>query len=314
MDLVSIPENPAPAGAIAGRLKASDGVGLRYVRVPPPEGRKGTVCLFQGRAEFIEKYFETANDLRARGFAVALLDWRGQGLSDRPLRNRLKGHVRDFAEYDRDLEVFMREVVMPDCPPPYFALAHSMGGSVLLRAAQQNRRWFSRTVLSAPMIGLPGRNGSGAARVAARWMRRLGAGRAYGPSSKGAPVFTQPFDGNPLTSDAARYARTRRVLEVNSDLALGWPTIGWLAAAYDQMDAFADPSFPLRLRHPLLIIGAGQDAVVSNSATETFCSRLRAGALVTIPGARHEMMMERDVYRSQFWAAFDAFVPGSGEA
>jgi alpha-beta hydrolase superfamily lysophospholipase len=38
---------------------------------------------------------------------------------------------------------------------------------------------------------------------------------------------------------------------------------------------------------------------------------LRAGALVTIPGARHEMMMERDVYRSQFWAAFDAFVPGS---
>src|ERR1700720_3707994 len=120
MTLVSIPANPAPDDVVTGTLRTPDGVSLRFARWAPPPGRKGTVCLFQGRAEFIEKYFETVRDLRARGFAVATLDWRGQGLSDRMLGDRRKGYVRDFAEYDSDLETFMREIVMPDCPPPLF--------------------------------------------------------------------------------------------------------------------------------------------------------------------------------------------------
>src|ERR1044071_6980190 len=103
MTLVSIPANPVPEDAVSGTLKTPDGVELRFARWPPPPGRKGTVCLFQRRAEYIEKYFETVRDLRARGFAVATLDWRGQGLSDRPLSERRKGHVRNFAEYANDL-------------------------------------------------------------------------------------------------------------------------------------------------------------------------------------------------------------------
>ena len=79
MDLVSIPANPVPEGAVTGTLKTKDGVNLRFTRWHPPPGRKGTVVLMQGRAEFIEKYFETVRDLRARGFAVAMIDWRGQG-------------------------------------------------------------------------------------------------------------------------------------------------------------------------------------------------------------------------------------------
>src|SRR5262245_53529183 len=103
MDLVSIPANPAPEDVVTGRLTTRDGVGLRFARWQPPPGRKGTVCLFQGRTEFIEKYFETVRDLRARGFAVAIFDWRGQGLSDRALGDRMKGHVGDFSEYELDI-------------------------------------------------------------------------------------------------------------------------------------------------------------------------------------------------------------------
>ena len=135
----------------------------------PPPGRKGTVCLFQGRAEFIEKYFETVRDLRARGFAVATIDWRGQGGSERALRNPRKGHVGGFSEYQIDLETFMNEVVLPDCPPPHFALAHSMGATVLLRAAHRGLRWFDRMVLLAPMVALARQR---AARVATRTVVR----------------------------------------------------------------------------------------------------------------------------------------------
>ena len=71
MKLVSIPANPVPEGAVTAMLKTPDGVSLRFARWAPPPGRKGTVCIFPGRTEFIEKYFEVVRDLRARGFAVA---------------------------------------------------------------------------------------------------------------------------------------------------------------------------------------------------------------------------------------------------
>lgn len=311
MYLVDIPENPAPEGAVVGRLETADGVGLRYAHWEPPPGRRGTVCVFPGRAEFIEKYFEVAEDLRALGFAVAILDWRGQGLSDRPLRDRNKGHVEKFADYQQDVDAFMQRIVLPDCPPPYFALAHSMAAAILIRTAEQGQRWFERTVLSAPMLGLAGRPGWVGAQWLAAWLRKLGADRAYVPSGSPRAAFSEPFAGNPLTSDPVRYARTAKVLETNPDLGLGSPTIGWLAAAYEEMAVLSHPLYPQRLRHPLLIVSAGRETIVSNAATEEFAFRMRTGSHVVIHGARHEILMERDLYRGQFWAAFEAFVPGT---
>jgi lysophospholipase len=139
LGIISNPANPVPADVVTGALKTPDGVSLRFARWAPPPGRKGTVCLFQGRSDFIEKYFETVRDLRARGFAVATLDWRGQGMSDRALHDRRKGYVRSFSEYQIDLDCFIREIVLPDCPSPIFALAHAMGATVLLRAAHGAR-------------------------------------------------------------------------------------------------------------------------------------------------------------------------------
>src|SRR5438105_5501969 len=171
MTLVSIPANPVPEGVVTGTLKTPDGVSLRFARWAPPPGRKGTVCLFPGRAEFIEKYFETVRDLRSRGFAVAILDWRGQGLSERTLSNSRKGYVRSFRDYGIDLETFVNEVVLPDCPAPFFAIGHSMGATILLRAAYLEHRWFDRMVLLAPMIELPGMRRRIATRISVKTMR-----------------------------------------------------------------------------------------------------------------------------------------------
>ena len=163
MTLVSIPANPVPENVVTGTIKTPDGAELRFARWAPPANRKGTVCVFTGRSEQIEKYFETVRDLRDRGFAVAMIDWRGQGHSSRRLRDPRKGYVRDFSDFEIDVETFVQQVVLPDCPPPYFALAHSMGGAVMLRVAHAGKRWFDRMVLSAPMIDLPGRATSFAA-------------------------------------------------------------------------------------------------------------------------------------------------------
>ena len=153
MDLVATLKNPIPLGVSVGFLKGKGGVPLRYARWRSAlKERHGTVCIFPGRSEFIEKYFDVVGELRRRGFAVAVLDWRGQGGSGRLMRNSLKGHVKSFNDYEDDVARFMNEVALPDCPPPYYALGHSMGGTVLLKAATMRGCWFSRMVLTAPML------------------------------------------------------------------------------------------------------------------------------------------------------------------
>jgi lysophospholipase len=77
------------------------------------------------------------------------------------------------------------------------------------------------------------------------------------------------------------------------------------------MREFEQVGYPGKIRQPILMIASGRDETVSTSAIEDFAGRLRAGSHLIIAGARHEMMMETDRYRAQFWAAFDAFVPGT---
>jgi lysophospholipase len=311
MILHAIPANPVPEGAVAGHITTVDGVKIRYARWYPTAPRRGTVCVLTGRADMIEKYFEVVEELRGRGFAVTVHDWRGQGGSDRRLRDRRKGYVRSFDEYQLDLETLIREVVLPDCPPPFFALAHSMGGLILLEAVRQGRRWFDRAVITSPMLRFAGMRGGMLIPYIAKIGRMAGLGRLYVPGGGPVPVVHGPFLGNRATSDPVRYERSASIVQSAPDLALGSPTIAWVSAAFDVMARVEDPGYAVDLRQPLLILAAGKDNVVSNAAIERFATRLRAGAHLVVSGSRHEILMERDTYRGQFWAAFDAFVPGS---
>jgi lysophospholipase len=312
MELVALAKNPAPSGATTGMLKCPNGVQLRFARWEPTRPlRRGTVCLFQGRGECIEKYFEVVADLRRRGFAVATLDWRGQGGSVRMLGNPHKGYVRSFADYDQDLFHFMKEIVLPDCQPPYIALAHSMGGHILLRNATLPGSWFSRMVLSAPMIDIA-RERLGAPRAVSRAyaeiLASLGLGFMYAHNGRDRPLELEPFEGNALTSDRERYQRNRMVLEAAPSLGLGSPTVAWLRAALRSIARLTAPDYPLRVEVPLLLFAAGKDTIVSTRAIEEFALRLKVGTHLLLPQAHHEILQETDEVRQRFWAAFDAYL------
>lgn len=311
MTLVSIPANPVPDDVVSGEIKTPDGVSLRFARWAPPPARRGTVCVFTGRGESIEKYFETVRELRSRGFAVAMIDWRGQGHSSRQLRDYRKGYVRHFSEFEIDVEAFVRQIVLPDCPPPYFALAHSMGGAAMVRVAHSGKRWFDRMVLSAPMIDLPGARTALPVRALLGLMRLAGQGGRYVPGASDELVGTVPFSINQLTSDPVRYARNAAILEEDPTLGIAAPTVAWADTAFRAMHGFRDPAYRAEIRQPILIVAAGSDTVVSTPAIEDFANHLRAGSHLVIAGSRHEILQEQDRYRGQFWAAFDAFVPGT---
>lgn len=307
--LLSIPENPTPVGAAAGFVRGPDGVRSRYAifKAEGPE-RRGTVVLLQGRNETIEKYFETVRDLRRRGFGVALLDLRGQGGSDRMLKDPQRGHVDDFRSYVQDLEIFFDEVVLPDCRAPFHLVGHSTGSLVALLAAPALVNRIQRMVLVAPLLEFgETRISTAAIGRFAGFLYALGFGTTYLGSGRRSPE-PGAFETNVLTSDAARHARNAALFRARPGLFLGGPTVAWVRAACIAARTVADPDYAATIRTPTLLIAAGRDTVVSTPAVEGYAGLLRSGSSLTIDGARHEILQEADRYREQFWAAFDAFV------
>lgn len=312
MELVSLAKNPVPSGGTVGAFRGYDGTELRYARWDATRmPRRGTVCLFGGRAEFIEKYFEVIADLRRRGFAVATMDWRGQGGSQRMLPNPRKGYVRGFWEYDRDLIRFMKDIVLPDCPPPFIGLGHSMGGNILLRNATMPGLWFERIVLTAPMIAIAESSlGTTPSRAAAyaEVASLLGLSTAYVVGGSDDLVSDQKFEGNCLTSDYERWVRNKAVLDLDPSLGLGSPTVGWLRAALRSCRYVASVGFPSRINVPLLMFAASNDSVVSTRAIEDFAVLAKVSSCILMPGSQHEILQENDAVRTRFWAAFDAYL------
>jgi lysophospholipase len=310
--LREVPGNPMPELAVAGHFTAGDGVRLRYARFAAT-GRplKGTVIVLTGRNECIEKYFETIRDLAARGLGAAILDWRGQGGSDRLLRDPERGYVDSFGDYVRDLEQFFDDIVLPDCRAPFFILAHSTGALVALLASPAMTNRVRRMVLVAPLIALTGLPMSmrGARRLATA-LYAAGLGTMY-LGSRSRSREEMPFAINPLTADQARYERNNLIYQSWPQLATGRPTVAWMRAACLATEAVQAENFIARLQVPMLFVAAGADRVVSTPAIEHYVRRLKSASLLTIDGARHEILQEADIYREQFLAAFDAFVPGS---
>ena len=253
-------------------------------------------------------------DLRARGFAVAALDWRGQGLSDRALGDRHKGYVRDFSEYDIDLETFMREIVLPDCPPPMFALGHSTGATVLIRAAYRGHRWFDRMVLTAPLIALVRSRrrrrprGSSCARCGS-----TGFGGMYVPGGEAGVMETRPFAGNILDVRSRALCAQRRGARGGARARRSArPTVAWVDAAFRAMRTMQERGYPARIRQPMLIVAGRLRRCGVECRDRGFRHACCAtGSHLVVVGAQHELLMEQDRFRSQFWAAFDAFVPGT---
>ena len=181
----------------------------------------------------------------------------------------------------------------------------------MLRLAHAGKRWFDRMVLSAPMIDLPGRLTSFPVRAFVKVLRLTGQGGRYVPGGSDHLTGTDSFINNPVTSDAVRYARNAAILEEDPTLGIASPTVAWADTAFGAMRAFRAYDYPSRIRQPILMLAASNDAVVSTSAIEEFAYHLRAGSHLVIAGSKHEILQEQDRYRAQFWAAFDAFVPGT---
>lgn len=271
---------------------------------------RGTVALLTGRGEFIEKYAtEVVGELLGRGYAVVAMDWRGQGLSDRPLADRGKGHIDHFSTYMADVRMFLEAVVAPDAPRPVLALCHSMGGHILMRDMAENGPGpLSAALFVSPMTGL---YREAMLRSILMLMPEIPAvDERYLFGTGPFVLLAREFNSNFVTRDERRYRFTDDWFTADPRLALGGPTLGWARQAVRSMTAAQAPGYLERIDVPLLLITAGEDRLIDQRTHAPIVARLRHGEHFTIARSLHEIMMETDDIRALFWEAFDRLAKG----
>lgn len=293
----------APPGGQAIWVHASDGVRLRIAHWPGP---RGTVLILPGRTEYIEKYAQVVGDLAHAGWGAAVIDWRGQGLSDRMSGDAALGHVGRFSDYQHDLSALRNTAETLNARAPMPVLAHSMGGCIALRALCDGLQ-TPAAAFSAPMWGLPlSRVMRMGIRTMAQILGPFGRDTAYLPTTGpqyGLPSMT--FDDNPLTRDPDRFARMQGQIRDTPALALGGPSLRWGAAALTEMAALTRIAAP---DLPAVIGLGGNERIVNPAAIRAQAARWPRAELVEYPDAEHELLMEipqtRDDFLSRALALF----------
>lgn len=288
----------APEGGAAYWLRTSDGVRIRLAHWANGQPGHRHVLICPGRTEYIEKYGLVVAELAQRGWGALVIDWRGQGLSDRLLDDPLIGHVAgDFSDYQRDLDAVMSacETLAPG-PKPW--LVHSMGGCIGLRGMMRGLP-CTAAAFSAPMLGLnqPAPlltmlSGLGAI------LRPFGLDQRYAPTTGpeyGIPTMTEA--DNNLTQDPQQFARMKAQIAQDPRLGLGGPSLRWMSRAISEMRdlaAMPSPQFPA-----LFGLGSEED-IVSPRAIRDRVAKWPQAELADYTGARHEIVMELPHIRSDF--------------
>lgn len=279
----------APAGGCACWLDLSDGVRIRVAHWAP-KAENGTVLLFPGRTEYIEKYGLIAGELQERGFCTVVVDWRGQGIANRVHANPTMGHVQRFSDYQRDVAAVVEHAERLNLPKPYFLLAHSMGGCIGLRALAEGLP-VQAAAFSAPMWGIAM---SPALRPVAWGLstaaRPLGLAGNISPGQSDRPFVERvSFEENTLTTDPEMFAMMQEQLSAHPDLALGGPSLNWLNEALRECRRLAAVPSP---DVPTVTFLGSDEAIVDPARIYARMSAWRGGRLEVLSGARHEVMME----------------------
>lgn len=298
-----------PEGA-AYWVRTGDGIRIRVAHWDAPQAR-GTILLLPGRTEYVEKYAQTAGELGQRGFAVMTIDWRGQGLSDRLVKNVRLGHVERFTDYQHDLAAAVLLAHELGLPRPWHLLGHSMGGAIGLRAVMDDLEVQS-CAFTGPMWGISISPllrplGWGLSHLAPL----VGQGLHLAPSTQiDSYVEVSPFEDNMLTSDPANFAMMKAQLAAHPELSLGGPSLIWLREALRECRALAarpSPDLPC-----LTFVGEGEQ-IIDRAAVLARMRRWPRGVVEITKGARHEVLMETPAIRTHVldWIA-DLFTQSTG--
>lgn len=308
-DIVTL-RRERPADSSLSQWVAPDGWRHRRFDWSHPQPR-GRILVQGGRADIVEKYFETIAHLHDRGWSVTAFDWRGQGGSGRLAADSHVGHATSFDPWVADLGAFWRDWVQEEgrsAGGPTALLGHSMGGHLVLRALLDGVVTPDATVLVAPMIGIHSPLGVGIGTMLARMLTRMG-DPARAAWKVRADARSAGHRQQLLTHSLDRYGDEAYWYGRDPSLLLGPPSWAWVHEAFVACARLqADPRLET-LAAPILMLLADADGLVDSRAAARVAARLPQVELVRFGReAAHEILREDDAVRLRAYGLIDDFL------
>ncbi|MEI8298734.1 MAG: alpha/beta hydrolase [Pseudomonadota bacterium] len=301
----------APAGLKFDYMTVGDARRLRYAHWSADGSVRTVVVLVTGFSESIEKYYETLHDLHRPGTDLWVLDWRGQGGSDRLLAGaeRERGYSTGFDADVDDLTRFIGNVVRPAVGIPTVLVSHSMGGVIALRYLEEHPGGVSAAIFSAPALSVGAERGwRRALEHAYVWLgAHLGFASAYLTDQHDWLEATDTADG--LSHDRLRGGLQKRWFAANPALRVGGVTFGWMEALYDSADVAMDTRRLAQVTTPVLFGVPLADPIANPATSLAVCAQLHSCRAWRADGAWHELFVESDRWRSPWIDAVVGFLP-----
>jgi lysophospholipase len=293
-----------PSGAALSRWAAPDGWSYRRMDWPKRGKARGSLLFAGGRGDFIEKYLEACAWWHGQGWNVTSFDWRGQGDS--------RGSDGKAGPDDLDLMVedlaALIEQWRASSPGTHVAVAHSMGGHLLLRTLAERGPEIDAAVLVAPMLMI----NSAPLPSAAAWglssflsMFGMGSQPVWQQGRRPAPVGTSRQ--TILTASPERYEDELYWWKKHPGYNLGVPSWGWLDRAYRSCAALT-PERLAQVKLPVLLVGSERDRLVSPAAIRRASTLLPDAELLMFDDSGHEILREADPVRLAALERIDSFL------
>jgi lysophospholipase len=300
-----------PPGAREWQWAAPDGFAIRRLEWPDPDTGHGSLLFLPGRGDAYEKYLETFEHWRRRGWRVSSADWRGQAGSGRLGNDAITGHIDDFALWVDDFAALWRDWARGRARP-LVLVGHSMGGHLALRAVAERALdpMPDALVLSAPMLDvLPERVPVAVKHLVARAMCTLGDPRRLAWKWSEKPGEVPAFRQALLTHDDDRYADELYWRRARPELVMGPGSWGWVKASLASIRRLARPGILEGIGVPVHIVATNVDRLVGVRAIRRAAARLPGVDAQWFGGeAAHEILREVDAVRDRALEGIDRFL------
>lgn len=254
------------------RFVAFDKTPLFYRFMAPPENGRGVLLAVHGLGEHGGRYRAFGEYLHGLGYGVILPDLRGFGYSGGP-----RASLRHFSDFHRDLDGLCRWSEREFRDSKLYLLGHSLGGLISASyAALAKTPKLSGLVLSSPAFG--------PAVPVPPWKHALATAASL--------IFPDHLEASGI--DTTRLTHDRAVIEAYQKDPLIFHRIS--ARLYTEFCRLSAQrrSIAARIRIPLLLLQAGDEAIVSKDLSLKFYDELGASdkTLDVLEGLYHEILNE----------------------
>lgn len=297
-----------PEGWQQGSFTSATGRSIRYGHAEPEDAKKGTVVITTGYADFIESYHETIREYLKRGYAVWMMDWAGQGGSEKSAGPPMKGQT--IYDHINDLQQFRDSIVTADADKPVFLSTHSMGGQVALHFLHNHPGRFDAAMLATPLVDMnvtPDEK----SRLRADFNTSVANGFGDQVIPNGRRKATRALtaerkglrDDNPI-----RMNLHKTFMLLNDKLKAEEPTIAWSDSLVTATDKSNEPAFLKAIDTPVLFGIGLEDDVVNNNSIRRASLLMPHARAAEITGGTHGLWIDRDAQRGAWWAEVDGFM------